>query len=62
MLVLVFVPVAKAAFDVVARTRNPGVINVATIVKNFVVLMILYLSGNIYEVVKHMLQLFVKYM
>jgi hypothetical protein len=39
---LVFVPVAKAAFDVVARTRNPAVINVATIVKNFVVLIILY--------------------
>ena len=38
--VLVFVPVAKAAFDVVARTRNPAAISVATIVKNFVVLTI----------------------
>jgi hypothetical protein len=33
---------AKAAFDVVARTRNPAAITAATIVNNFVVLMILY--------------------
>ena len=38
---LVFVPVAKAAFDVVARTRNPAAITVATMVKNFVVFTIL---------------------
>jgi hypothetical protein len=35
------VPVAKAAFDVVARTRNPAAITAATIVKNFVVLIVL---------------------
>jgi hypothetical protein len=33
---------ANAAFDVVARTRNPAAITAATIVNNFVVLMILY--------------------
>jgi hypothetical protein len=33
---------AKAAFDVVARTRNPAAITAATMVNNFVVLMILY--------------------
>jgi hypothetical protein len=31
---------ANAAFDVVARTRNPAAITAATIVNNFVVLMI----------------------
>jgi hypothetical protein len=31
---------AKAAFEVVARTRNPAAITAATIVNNFVVLMI----------------------
>jgi hypothetical protein len=40
---LVVVACAKAAFDVVARTRNPAAITAATIVNNFVVvLMILY--------------------
>jgi hypothetical protein len=33
---------ANAAFDVVATTRNPAAITAATIVNNFVVLMILY--------------------
>jgi hypothetical protein len=33
---------AKAAFEVVARTRNPAAITAATIVNNFVVLTILY--------------------
>jgi hypothetical protein len=33
---------ANAAFDVVARTRNPAAITAATLVNNFVVLMILY--------------------
>jgi hypothetical protein len=31
---------ANAAFDVVARTRNPAAMRVATIVKNLVVLTI----------------------
>jgi hypothetical protein len=31
--------VAKGAFDVVARTRNPAAITAATVVNNFVVLM-----------------------
>jgi hypothetical protein len=33
---------AKAAFDVVARTRNPAAITAATMVNNFVVLTFLY--------------------
>ena len=33
---------ANTAFDVVARTRNPAAITAATMVNNFVVLMILY--------------------
>jgi hypothetical protein len=39
---------AKAAFDVVARTRNPAAIIAATIVNNFVVLMI-YISTFFYS-------------
>jgi hypothetical protein len=43
VLELVVVACAKAAFDVVATTRNPAAITAATMVNNFVVvLMILY--------------------
>jgi hypothetical protein len=37
-LVLVVVACAKAAFDVVARTRNPA----ATMVNNFVVVLVIF--------------------
>ena len=39
---LALVVCANAAFDVVATTRNPAAMTAATIVNNFVVLMILY--------------------
>jgi hypothetical protein len=47
--------VAKAAFDVVARTRNPAAITAATIVNNFVVLMFLF------HVPSSIVDLYIKY-
>ena len=41
---------AKVAFDVVARTRNPAAIRVATTVKNFVVLTFVGVFNSIYVV------------
>jgi hypothetical protein len=48
---------AKAAFDVVARTRNPAAITAATIVNNFVVLMI-YISTFFYS--RHLYKVYLR--
>jgi hypothetical protein len=38
---------AKAAFDVVARTRNPAAITAATIVNNFVLMFLNHVPSSI---------------
>ena len=40
---------AKAAFDVVARTRNPAAITAAIMVNNFVVLILFHVPSSIVE-------------